>query len=689
ERQAAQIERKNEELKEQSRRAEEASRMKSEFLANMSHELRTPLNAIIGFSEVLLDPELNNVPEDQHTQFLENIHRSGRHLLGLINDILDLSKVEAGRMELHPEMARLSELIRGCVAIVQPLAIKKQVDLRATCQPDNAGVLVDVARFKQILYNLLSNAVKFTPEGGQVDVAAQVIGSEARVAVRDTGIGIKPEDQDLIFEEFRQVAQGPARQQEGTGLGLALVRRLVELHGGRIWVESAPGAGSCFTFTLPAQPDAREPVATPAKATKPTPEAPLVQPRQVTGLPVLVVEDDQEAARLITLHLARAGYEVHRASTADEAMEVARRLHPFAVTLDVLLPGQDGWDILTALKSDPETQDIAVIMVTVVDDRELGFALGATDYIVKPLNRDALLGALKRVDGRRRGTRKLVVLVVDDDPADRQLLTSMLEKADCEVLLAENGMAGVHLARTESVDIVVLDLIMPGMNGFEVVRELRQSPETASLPIVICTAKELTPEERAELNGYVESIVGKSAEMTDLLSELLQLERFYPRLAGIVGGETGHAISGHFVAHLERELSRAARHDRPFCLIAVQVQHGGERNEQLRDTTVNLCGLFSKRLRRYDLVAYDEEGEILVLLPEIGSTNAHAVLTALQAIASAALEADHALDPHRLAMGFASFPEDAGTASQLLGVARGRLTTKPASAATPAGEGRT
>ncbi|MDE3077271.1 MAG: response regulator, partial [Chloroflexota bacterium] len=567
------------------RELEKASRMKSEFLANMSHELRTPLNAIIGFSEVLLDPELSAMPEDQRTQFLANIHRSGRHLLGLINDILDLSKVEAGRMELHPEVARLHDLIWGCMAIVQPLAGKKRIQLQATCQPEDAQVQVDVARVKQVLYNLLSNAVKFTPDGGRVDVTAEVGESEARVAVRDTGIGIKPEDQALVFEEFRQVDQGPARQQEGTGLGLALVRRLVELHGGQVWVDSAPGKGSTFTFILPVSAGASEPPGPAAPGIGPSDT--LAQFRRPAGLSVLVVEDDREAAELLTLHLTRAGYDVHRAATAEEALEAARRIQPFAVTLDVLLPGPDGWDILAALKSDPRTRDIAVIVVSVVDNRELGFALGATDYLVKPIQKDALLAALQRVDGRLSPLKQARILVVDDDAAARQVLSAMLRSADCAVLAAENGEDGLRLARSEHPDVMVLDLMMPGMNGFEVVQQLRQSPDTAALPIVICTAKELTDGERAELNGHVEAVVAKGSGMNDLLYELVQLERFHPELAGIVGGHTGRAITGNFLPHLERELDRAGRFGRAFSVVAVRVpNHSGEPPEQ---TAARLC----------------------------------------------------------------------------------------------------
>src|SRR5581483_10323848 len=375
-----------------------ANRQKSQFLANMSHELRTPLNAIIGFSEVLLDPVLNQMPDEQRLHFISNIQRSGRHLLGLINDILDLSKVEAGRMELHLERLAVAEVIQSSIDIVRPMASKKGIVIRTHCEPAEATIVADPARLKQILYNLLSNAVKFTSEGGSVDVSAMVSTDEARLAVRDTGVGVKPENHRLIFEEFRQADEGLNRQEEGTGLGLALVRKLTELHGGTVELESELGRGSCFTVTLPtsallAAPQRAESSSGMLTGEGPRPGAPAV----------VVIEDQREASELLSLHLTQAGYAVHRVSDADQALDVVTRLQPFAVTLDLLMPGRDGWDLLQTLKSDAATRDIPVVVVSVVDEAKRGLDMGAAEYLVKPIDGAALVASLDRIRAAAAG----------------------------------------------------------------------------------------------------------------------------------------------------------------------------------------------------------------------------------------------------------------------------------------------
>jgi len=372
------------ELQEVNRQLETASRHKSAFLANMSHELRTPLNSIIGFSEVLLDEALGALPPEEQREFLGNILSSGRHLLTLINDILDLSKVEAGRMELYPKAFAVAEVISGVLQTIKPLAARKEIGVEEAIEPGLPIVVADPGKVKQILYNLLSNAVKFTPEQGRIGVRAARRHEEVWFVVWDTGIGITPEDLGRIFEEFQQVETTAARQYEGTGLGLTLAQKFVELHGGRIWVESAPGQGSTFTFTLPLV----EPPAVPV--------AEHSEPQESNPLLVLVVEDDAKTRELLRFSLIKEGFRVEEARDGEEAVRKARALQPVLITLDILLPRKDGWEVLRELKEDAVTRDIPVIIISLVDDLERGFSLGAADYLLKPFDREDFLRRLGR-----------------------------------------------------------------------------------------------------------------------------------------------------------------------------------------------------------------------------------------------------------------------------------------------------
>ncbi|MCA1841779.1 MAG: response regulator, partial [Actinobacteria bacterium] len=357
---------------------EVANRHKSQFLANMSHELRTPLNAVIGFSEVLKEHMFGELNERQD-EYVTDILASGRHLLALINDILDLAKVESGRMELEVARFSLAATIDEAVAMLRERAGRAQITLETDLAEAADQVDADARKVKQIVVNLVTNAVKFTPPGGRVTVETRRDDGEITVAVRDTGVGISAADQDRIFDEFRQAKDGPATTQEGTGLGLALAKRYVELHGGRIWVESTPGDGATFGFTLPA----------------PTvPEGPApVGPPAGKGLLVLVVEDDPAARQLLTIHLTNAGFLVAEAEDGSEGLAAACQLHPALIVLDVVIPGLDGWDLLTRLKGDPALAGIPVIVVSMLDDEKKGLTLGASDYLVKPVGRDQLLTA--------------------------------------------------------------------------------------------------------------------------------------------------------------------------------------------------------------------------------------------------------------------------------------------------------
>ncbi len=495
--------------------AEEASRAKSEFLANMSHELRTPLNAIIGFSE-LLDAATFGPLNDKQARYVHNVLTSGKHLLQLINDILDLSKIEAERMELHVEELSLETALQDVLNIAKGLAHKKDVGLALAGETGLPAIEADPAKFKQILYNLLSNAIKFTPEGGRVEVRAEVLVGCVRIGVADTGIGIAPEDQARLFGVFEQVDSSYGRQQQGTGLGLALTRKLVELHGGQIWIESeGAGKGSTFIFELPL---------TQSKAESNGHEVEVGGNADVSIRPlVLVVEDDPRARELFEHHLETAGYRVVCLARGEKTLSVAKELAPKIIVLDIMLPGKTGWEVLHELKGDPATQDIPVVIVSVDPDSAMASALGAVDVFAKPVDSRSFVAAVGRAIGQDRGNK---VLVVDDDPQTVELLSVHLRAAGYQVLAASGGREGIALALEQQPDLVILDLIMPEISGFEVVEQLRADPRGRAIPIAIHTSKDLSVEEQRQLQSQVQSVTRKGEGIGDIIErELAAVEK--------------------------------------------------------------------------------------------------------------------------------------------------------------------
>jgi PAS domain S-box-containing protein len=503
--------------------AEAASRAKSQFLANMSHELRTPLNAIIGFSELLEDLTAGPL-NDRQRRYVGNILTSGRHLLDLVNDILDLAKIEAGRLTLDATCFEPVTAIREVMRIVESLAMTKHLDLELVT-PDALPLLTaDRAKFKQVLYNLLSNAIKFTREGGRVKMRARMVPAPTApsdveewlvVDVEDTGIGIRPEDHSRIFLEFEQLDASYAREQQGTGLGLALTRRLVDLHGGRIILESAEGKGSTFTVAFP-------PIPPSLRAEAPAREHAGVAPGD-DGCPiVLIVEDDPVATELLSHYLTSHGYAVAHASNAEQALEMAQRLKPVAITLDILLPDQDGLEVLARLRALAATERIPVIVVSITDDRELGFSLGASEWLVKPVNRERFLNAVARAVPAPPKAGRQTVLVIDDHRETVDLLADTLEGRGFLALRAYGGEEGLRLAGQVLPDVIVLDLVMPDLSGFEVARRLQEQEPTRGIPILVFTFKELAAEERAALDGQVSRIVSKS-DTNDLLAAIQQI----------------------------------------------------------------------------------------------------------------------------------------------------------------------
>jgi signal transduction histidine kinase/DNA-binding response OmpR family regulator len=493
------LERTNTELK-------DANRHKSAFLANMSHELRTPLNAAIGFSELLSDAREGQFDEATRKRFLTQILTSGRHLLGLINDVLDLSKVEAGQMVLKLQTVSVAETVEQVARIVEPLLGKKRLQLKADLA--DAGVLsADAGKLKQMLLNLVSNAIKFTPDGGTVTIAAVRTQDRLELSVADTGIGIAEADQEHLFEEFHQVDTSAGRKPEGTGLGLALTRRFALLHGGDVRVSSEQNKGSVFTITLPLRGPATQQA---APATHPA-----VGHTKGSGPLVLLVEDDQAAAELLTRQLGSAGYRTEIARTGREALVKARELQPLAITLDILLPELDGWEVITRLKSDKLTSSIPIFVVSVVENPELGKALGAIDYLVKPVDAKELVRRMRRfTHGPSTGQKQARVLVVDDEQANRDWLTEALEPAGFSVLTASGGREAIRLAKSHHPDLVLLDMMMPEVSGFDVVEALRADAATRETPIMVLTAANLSDADKQKLAGRVSSILSRGSTGT-------------------------------------------------------------------------------------------------------------------------------------------------------------------------------
>jgi signal transduction histidine kinase/CheY-like chemotaxis protein len=483
-----------------------ASAAKSDFVASMSHEFRTPLSAIIGFSDLMSTEPRDGDKVRVPVEWIEHIQRGGQHLLALVNDVLDLSRVEAGRLDLRPEPIDVAHAVTEGVNGLRPLADRKNLALEVAVMP--VTVTVDRGRFRQILYNLVSNAIKYTPDGGSIRVTATRGDGEVRIAVADSGVGIAPEDHERVFEEFRQVGD-PAERQPGTGLGLAVTRRLAEAHRGRIDLTSARGQGSTFTLVLP---DVEVSGATAAS------QAPSGGALADDGVPasasgeILVIEDDPSAVRLLREYLEAAGYRVRVSATGESGLTSALAAPPAAIILDVLLPGIDGWEVLRRLKADERVQDIPVVIVTVVEEREVGLALGAVDYLVKPIHRDALLACIGRFVSNA-STEAKRVLVVDDEPAALALIRGVLEPEGVEVVTAQSGREALDWAEHgQLVDMVICDLVMPEVDGFDVIAALKANPRTASLPIVVCTGHDLTADQKAKLNGHILGIVAKGQD---------------------------------------------------------------------------------------------------------------------------------------------------------------------------------
>jgi len=501
------------EIEEKGRQLELTSQHKSQFLASMSHELRTPLNAIIGLTEMMV----NNAPRfgtEKAAEPLRRVHRAGTHLLGLINQVLDLAKIEAGKLELSPETVNLAPLLEDVIGTARQLAEQNKNRLVVE-SPDNLGSLtVDPMRLRQILLNLLSNACKFTKQGEvRLRVKRVVDGRDwIEITVADTGIGMTSEQQAKLFEEFTQADSSTARQYGGTGLGLAITRKLARMMGGDVTAASEPGKGSVFTVRLPGSAGSQASRSTGSDGR-----------RSPTADCVLVIDDDATARELIADHLKAEGFSVVTAAGGVEGLKLTRELRPTAITLDVIMPDLDGWSVLAALRQDPELADIPVIMITIVDEHRRGIALGAAGYLTKPIDRERLHRLVTRF---RAPVPPTCVLLVEDDAVQRERMRGWLEGPQWTVREAENGREALKSIQESKPDVILLDLMMPEMDGFAVVAALQKETAWRGIPVIVITSLDLDAKDRERLNAGVQFVLVKErfrpADLVERIRRLVQ-----------------------------------------------------------------------------------------------------------------------------------------------------------------------
>jgi|GEM_PF-5797610 len=653
-----------------------ANKTKSQFLANVSHELRTPLNSIMGFSELLSEKSFGELNEKQ-TQYVNYINTSGSHLLHLINNILDLSKIEAGKFELEPEEFPLADVIGEVLSIIRPMAYKKAVVVESKTTPLSPTVRLDREKFKQIMLNLLSNAVKFNKSGGRVSIDWD-ISEEAKgdimerilhISVKDTGIGIKDEDIPKIFREFEQLDSSITREYGGTGLGMALTKKLVELHGGRIWVESEYGKDTTFNLVIPQGVSGLQPAYTKDMSVvkRLTYEPPSL---------ILVASESADTNELIKVYLEENDYCVELCADGCEVLKKAALLKPFAVILGIMLPKKDGWEILRELKASHDTCEIPVIIVSAANNKELGFSLGAVDYLAKPVDKDKLLHTLGKLSFIAKGKRHpFSILAIDDEPQVLQLLGDILEKEGFDVIKAAGGEEGIALAIEKDPDLIILDLMMPHVSGFDVVEQLKIHPTAKDIPVVIFTVKDVTEIDKAKLGHNIANILGKADfSKKGLLNEIKKLEMAYPARARMIDPLTGVFNNRYFNHWIVQEIERSKRYGLQFTVLLIDVDrlhNYNTRNGFLlgNEALIDLAGLIKDNIRKADCLIRYGGDEFLVVLPNIKQEAAAVVAEKLRvSVENHPFPSADGKKAERLtiSIGLAGFPADGKESNELM-----------------------
>jgi diguanylate cyclase (GGDEF)-like protein/PAS domain S-box-containing protein len=627
-------------LEESNKELRRANELKSKFIANMSHELRTPLNAIIGYSDLLKD---SSDLSEKHKKYTNNILVSGKHLLQLINNILDISKIEAGMFTLEYSVFSIKEAIDEAIIVLKSLAGKKNLAITVgyECSEDYK-LYSDRIKFKQVIYNLLSNAIKFSFENTEIKVVCKNVSSAINIKLEtphdklfeyiqidviNSGIGIDDNFKNKIFEEFTQADNNYSRQYEGTGLGLALTKKIIELHGGHISFESVKNGLTDFTFILPNPLEAEKASAMSIEETEKT----LITVDAKTFFRnnnakrnkplVLVAEDDRPTSEILTINLVNSGYSVAHAYDGIEAVEKAKSLKPFAILLDIMLPKKDGWDVLNELKTDKDTKNIPVIITSIIDNKDLGFALGATDYLIKPIEKETLIYTLSQFTlTSKRKKRQVNILLVDDDPIVHKMIEKILADEGFNLVHAYNGEEGLKMSIELKPDLILLDLVMPDIDGFEVAENIKKHPISAQIPIFIITSKDLTVEERLKLSGNIERIIGKKSFSAEELSRSIrELELIYPQKAGLFDEITGLLDHNYFNIRLAQEINRAKRYNIVFSVVFLDIDNFKEYCDLVGNfhsdiALKKISEMLKKMLRGSDVVVrfgYDEFAVIL------------------------------------------------------------------------------